>query len=331
MAQKLIVVIGATGGQGGAVVAAYVNNPNWKIRGISRNPGSDKAKALTAQGVEVVKADLDDLASLQKAFEGAHVIFGLTDYYEHFFTKGHEKSVEIEYNQAVNIAKAASSKPTLEHYLWSTLPYASKFTKGVVIVPHFEGKARADEFIKQDPTLLPKTTFCFFTTFTSNVTHYDVFRPFYLEAAKKWVQLYPADPELGYPVLGDHTVNTGIFVRSLVDNKPPGGTYVVCAVEHHTLESYLALWGKASGIAPDPGSTKVIDISPETYIKLYGAMGEEQAAQWRLSKYLRDHDLTKSVGEHYTPAQNFMTKEAIASLRCVEETFSKIDWKAYGY
>jgi hypothetical protein len=180
MVQKLVVVVGATGGQGGAVVTAFLNDPQWKIRGITRNPGSDKAKALAAKGVEMVKANLDDLPSLVNAFQGASVIFGLTDYYEHFFTEGHEKSMEIEYTQGTNMAKAAAGLSTLEHYLWSTLPYSSRATEGAVIVPHFEGKARVDEFIKQNEELLQKTTFCFFTTFAYNLTHYDIFKPFYL-------------------------------------------------------------------------------------------------------------------------------------------------------
>ncbi|KAH7140400.1 hypothetical protein B0J13DRAFT_477601, partial [Dactylonectria estremocensis] len=261
MASKLIVVVGATGGQGGAVVQAFLGKSNWQVRGITRNPNSESAKALSAKGVEMVKADISDLASVTKAFQGAHVIFAITDYYAQFFTEGFEKSMEIEYLQGTNMAKAAREVPTLEHYIWSTLPYSSKITDGAVLVPHFEAKARVDEFIKQDQALLEKTTFCFFTTFIINLFTYELFRPVYLAAANKWVQLYPADPQAGYPCLGDHRTNTGIFVQALVRNKPPGGTYVKCSVEELTLESYLALWGRASGIAPGPDATQVIQVS----------------------------------------------------------------------
>ncbi|KAF7557762.1 hypothetical protein G7Z17_g494 [Cylindrodendrum hubeiense] len=332
MTTKLIVVIGATGGQGGAVVNAFLQDPEWTIRGITRDPTSEKARALSGKGVEMVKANLDDLASLEVAFEGANVIFGITDYYEHFWVEGWEKSMEIEYFQGTNIAKAATKIDTLEHYLWSTLPFSSKATDGAVIVPHFEAKARVDEFVKQDQNLLGKTTFCFFTTFSHNLTHYEIFKPFFLPAAKKWIQLYPADPKLGYPCLGDHRINTGIFVRSLVQSQPPGGTYVKCHVENHTLESYLALWGKASGLSPEPGSTKVIEVSPETYIGLFGHMGEEQAAQWKLSKFIADHGPKNGLGlDFFKDAQEFMSEEAIKSLESLEETFRKIDWKSYGY
>ena len=40
----------------------------YKIRGITRNAESSKAKALAERGVEVVVADLNDEESLVKAF-----------------------------------------------------------------------------------------------------------------------------------------------------------------------------------------------------------------------------------------------------------------------
>ncbi|KAH6967898.1 hypothetical protein BKA56DRAFT_679033 [Ilyonectria sp. MPI-CAGE-AT-0026] len=331
MAQKLIVVVGATGGQGGAVVSAFLKDSQWKVRGITRNPVSEKAKALSAKGVDMVKADLNDLSSLQPVFEGANVVFGITDFYDSFETQGWQKSMDVEYTQGINLAKAVAKVPTLEHYIWSTLPYSSKATGGAVIVPHFEAKARVDDFIKEDEALLQKTTFCFFTTFVYNLTHYDSFKPIYHPNAKKWIQFYPAPGGSVYPCLGDHQINTGIFVSGLVQNRPPGGTYVKCAVEDHTLESYLALWGRASGLSPEAGSTSIIEVSPETYIGLYGPMGEETTRQWAFTKFIIDNGLIERLGSVFKNAQEFMSEEAIASLVSVEESFKTIDWKAYGY
>lgn len=67
--QRIIAVIGATGQQGGSVVREFLSKPEWKVRGITRNPESGSAKGLVAQGVEVVSANLDDEESLVKAFE----------------------------------------------------------------------------------------------------------------------------------------------------------------------------------------------------------------------------------------------------------------------
>ena len=78
---KLICVIGATGNQGGSVAQRFSQDDNYRVRGITRNPDSPAAQKLAAQGIEVVKADLDDVDSLIKAFEGANVIFSVTNYW----------------------------------------------------------------------------------------------------------------------------------------------------------------------------------------------------------------------------------------------------------
>lgn len=134
-----------------------------------------------------------------------------------------------------------------------------------------------------------------------------------------------------YPSLGDHRINSGIFVHSLVHNKPPGGTHVRCNVEDLTLESYLAMWSRASGIAPNPGSTQVIQVSSETYIELFGHMGEEQARQWEFTRIIKESGALNKYGALIKEAQEYMTEEAIASLVGPEESLRKIEWKAHGY
>lgn len=66
---KIIAVTGATGAQGGGVVNVMKKTPGWKVRAITRNPSSEPAKKLIAEGIEVVQADADDRESLVKAFE----------------------------------------------------------------------------------------------------------------------------------------------------------------------------------------------------------------------------------------------------------------------
>jgi uncharacterized protein YbjT (DUF2867 family) len=66
---KLLTVVGGTGSQGLSVINAAVKSGAYKIRALTRNPSSEKAKALIARGVEVVRADINDEQSLIKAFE----------------------------------------------------------------------------------------------------------------------------------------------------------------------------------------------------------------------------------------------------------------------
>jgi len=77
--KRLITVYGATGTQGGAVVRSLLTNPSFRVRGTTRNPSSEKAKALAALGVEVVQAEGFDAESMKNAFEGSWGVFVNTD------------------------------------------------------------------------------------------------------------------------------------------------------------------------------------------------------------------------------------------------------------
>src|SRR6201982_2678880 len=112
---KFIAVTGATGAQGGGLVRAILDDPagGFKARAITRNPDSDAGRALASPGLEVVHADLDDEASLTRAFAGAHGAFCVTNFWEHF-------SPEREKAQAENLARAARSAGR-GHAILSTL------------------------------------------------------------------------------------------------------------------------------------------------------------------------------------------------------------------
>ena len=72
---KIITVFGATGIQGGSVIAALLPDKSLKIRAVTRNVNSDAAKSLQAQGVELVTADLDNEESLVKAIEVSKYLY----------------------------------------------------------------------------------------------------------------------------------------------------------------------------------------------------------------------------------------------------------------
>lgn len=182
---KIIAVVGATGAQGSSIVKAFLNNAEYKVRGITRNPKSSAAQSLAALDIEVVQGDLNDEQSLQVAFSGAYAIFAVTNFFEPFFNGGGtpaaaKAAMEIEYTQATNMAKAASITEDLQHYLWSTLPNSRKLSHGAHVVPHFDAKSRADEFIKQDKALLAKTTFLWIPFYDSNLYYFPNLTPIYL-------------------------------------------------------------------------------------------------------------------------------------------------------
>ena len=151
--KKIIAVVGATGMQGGGLVRAIASDPDktFRARALTRDVNSDKAKALTNLGAEVVSADLDDAAGLKRAFAGAYGVFCLTNFWEHF-------SPEKEYAQAKNQAEAAK-ETGVQHVIWSTLEDTRKWVPlsdsrmptlmGKYKVPHFDAKGEVErEFAK---------------------------------------------------------------------------------------------------------------------------------------------------------------------------------------
>lgn len=71
-----ILVTGATGKQGGAVVAALLQ-AGRSVRAMTRDPQSNAAQTLAAKGVEVVKGDFNDTASLDAALVGVDGVFSM--------------------------------------------------------------------------------------------------------------------------------------------------------------------------------------------------------------------------------------------------------------
>jgi uncharacterized protein YbjT (DUF2867 family) len=132
--KQLIAVIGATGQQGGAVVRALQAGSQFKVRALSRNPGKHRDLAE-----EVVEADLNRPETLKAAFEGAHGVFLVTNFWE----EGTDERKQA--TAAVRAAKDAG----VQHFIWSTLPNVEAVSGGKFTVPHFTGKAKIDVIVKE--------------------------------------------------------------------------------------------------------------------------------------------------------------------------------------
>jgi uncharacterized protein YbjT (DUF2867 family) len=161
--KKVIAVVGSTGAQGGGLARAILADAGggFACRAITRDPGKDAAKALAQAGAEVVRADIDDVESLKKAFAGAHGAFCVTNFWEHV-------SAEKEKAQAKNLADAAKAA-RVQHVIWSTLEDTRKLMdradtrmpilQGKYRVPHFDAKAEADAFFAGLPVTYLVTSF----------------------------------------------------------------------------------------------------------------------------------------------------------------------------
>ncbi|MBI5854125.1 MAG: NmrA/HSCARG family protein [Nitrospirae bacterium] len=147
--KKILAVVGATGAQGGGMVRAILGDKTsgFTARALTRDVNSDKANALAKLGAEVVVANLDDPASLARAFSGAYGAFCVTNFWEHF-------SPEKELAQAKALAQAAKQTGLL-HVIWSTLEDTRRWVPlsdarmptlmGHYKVPHFDAKGEADQ------------------------------------------------------------------------------------------------------------------------------------------------------------------------------------------
>jgi uncharacterized protein YbjT (DUF2867 family) len=130
--RKLIAVIGATGQQGGGVVRALQAKGQFKVRALTRDPSKHRGLAD-----EVVAADLNDPESLGAAFERAHGVFLVTN----FWGQGVDELKQA--TAAVRVAKEVGVK----HLIWSTLPDVEALSRGNFHVPHFTGKAKIDRIV----------------------------------------------------------------------------------------------------------------------------------------------------------------------------------------
>lgn len=190
--RKLLVVIGATGTQGGSVVNTFLNDPEWKIRGLTRNVKGERAQKLSAQGVEVVAAELNDVDSLRRAFQGATVIFGVTDFWRPLedpelltTVKPGQKlsrwAYEYELQQGKNIFDAAAGVDTLQRLIFSSIEDVAEHSGGKYKhAYHADTKAHAEAYGKKKyPELWQKTNTIQVGVYLSN------FRELQTEVPKK--------------------------------------------------------------------------------------------------------------------------------------------------
>ncbi|RGP77790.1 hypothetical protein FLONG3_4084 [Fusarium longipes] len=162
--KKRVVVIGATGLQGGSVAKFLVQSPDrYIIRGLTRNASSPKAQELRKLGIEVQRADIDDSKSLKDAFHDAHVIFAMTDFWQHM-------SGAREEAQGKAIMDIAAEMPHLEQLIWADLPDANRISEGFYPhVYHWQSKAAVSKYIRErKPELWKKTTTVLFPNYFEN-------------------------------------------------------------------------------------------------------------------------------------------------------------------
>jgi uncharacterized protein YbjT (DUF2867 family) len=171
--RKIIAVTGATGAQGGGLARAILAHCDsaFRVRAITRKPDGEKAQALARLGAEVVSADADDPASLERAFAGAYGAFCVTNFWEHF-------SAEREAAQAAALARATRNAG-VQHVIWSTLEDTRRWIplddnrlptlQGQYKVPHFDAKGASDRVFAEQGA---PTTYLLASFYWENFIHF---------------------------------------------------------------------------------------------------------------------------------------------------------------
>ncbi len=140
MSSRILLITGATGTQGGAVVRSLLErgDGSWTLRALVRDPSSEKAKAQQARGVLLVKGDLNDTVSVAAAVKGAYGVYSVQTF------QGKGQDVEVEERQGKLLASVAA-EAGVEHFVYSSVAGAETNSG----VPHFESKWKIEQHIRE--------------------------------------------------------------------------------------------------------------------------------------------------------------------------------------
>lgn len=275
MTKRLIAVVGGTGAQGGGVVDALLKHGGFDVRVASRNPESDGARALAARGVEVVKADLLDPASLVPFFAGAHGAFIVTNFWDPT-----QMARETEVGSA---AVKAAREAGVSHLIWSTLPNSAAISGGELAVTHFTNKALVDEVVES--LGFPRYTFVGAPMYFQNFLTMMGPQPL-PTGGKGWA--VPMDPDARVIHAGDVS-EVGLAVAAAFATSPedlPNGTFVgVCGGTYSWNDFVSTLNAQGHAVS-------VIQVPAEVYDTFFpGAHEMREMFQYfeRYTYYGPDH------------------------------------------
>lgn len=139
--ERIVLVFGATGQQGGAVAQA-LRDQGWAVRALVRNPDSAAARALASKGVAVVQGDLSDMASMRSAMTGVHGVFSVQPSSGQGAVYNVTDADEIRYGKAIADLAVASG---VQHLVYTSVNAAGPEKTGM---GHFDSKAEIEAYLR---------------------------------------------------------------------------------------------------------------------------------------------------------------------------------------
>ncbi|KAL3477793.1 hypothetical protein BJX99DRAFT_121835 [Aspergillus californicus] len=248
---KLLTVFGATGRQGGSVIRTVLADSalskQFKLRGITRDINKPDAKALTAQGVEMLSADMTSPQSLTQALKDSHSIFLVTN---PTFTEN--SSFELTQGKAV---ADAAQQVGVQHLIFSSLLNVTETTGGrLKNVPHFDQKAQVEAYIR---SLGLPATFVLPGYFMSNYTDLGMIRR---GEDGVFGLAYPVGEGARFPLV-DVDTDMGKYVAAALKNpEKTQGSRVPAAADYYTPPRILKEFEEVTG-----HKARFVQVDSETY------------------------------------------------------------------
>ena len=246
--ERLVLVAGATGKQGGAVARSLLDR-GFRVRGLTRNPQKPEAQALAEQGAEVVQGDMEDRSDMDRVLEGAYGVFSVQNFWE----TGYNGEVQ----QGKTVADAAKAAG-VEHFVYSSVGSAHRQTG----IPHFESKWEVEEHVRQ--LGLP----------------YTILRPVFFMQNWEWTRemilggtlAQPLDPDKPFQQVAVEDV--GAFATIAFERPDEWiGLEVDLAGDEQTMPEIAETFGRVAG--------KEIGYYQVPWDQFEEQMGEEYARQYR--------------------------------------------------
>ena len=224
---KLVVVFGSTGKQGGSVARALLQK-GFKVRGITRNTESDKAKELKKLGAELAKGDLDDATSIDQALKGAYGVFLVTNYFEYL-----DKEREIKQGKTV---ADACKRSGVKHLVYSGLELVKDITGKDC--PHFDGKGHIERYL--DEIGIPNTSVRYAFYYENFIGEFSIQKQD--DNTNQWTVCMKG------PMDGISVYDGGPAIASVFENpKEYIGRKIGISGEKITPEEYMSILTKVTG------------------------------------------------------------------------------------
>ncbi len=253
ISNRTIVVTGATGLQGGAV-ARRLLAAGWRVRALTRNAQSPKARALAAAGAEVVQGDMTDPAALAPVLQGAYGVFSVQN--------PMPGGVEGEIRQGKNVAEAAK-QAGVRHFIYGSAgPVA-----GVTGVPSWDSKRVIEDHLRSlDLPLTVLRPVAFMEIMTE---------PKFYPAMAAW-HVMPALAGADRPIVWLSAADVGVFAaQAFADPERYIGQTLTLASDVQSLNACRQMYAEELGRQPPRFPL------PPWLFERFGFVGKDLGHMWR--------------------------------------------------